>query len=89
MAMSAVLTSQKAWHGIILEGAQVMANEETLLKAGEVYPVWSPYDSFGAAALLMEVLARDADDLTKPVEERARHNTELGIGLEETWHGIT
>jgi hypothetical protein len=34
-----------------------LAQQETdLIKPDQAYPVWSPYDSFGAGAVLMEAL---------------------------------
>lgn len=37
--------------------AAELANEETnLIKSGESYPVWSPYDAVEAANLMLEAL---------------------------------
>jgi hypothetical protein len=33
-----------------------LAQESELIKAGQSYPVWSPYDSFEAANTMLEVL---------------------------------
>ena len=41
-----------------------LAREEALLEPGVTYPVWSPYDAFDAAALLMEVLTRHKTELS-------------------------
>lgn len=34
----------------------------TLLKAGAAYPVWSPFDAHGAAAIMLKALEDDKAD---------------------------
>jgi hypothetical protein len=41
---------------------ELAREEETLLKAGAEYPVWSPYDSYEAADALLDALKRDNQD---------------------------
>jgi hypothetical protein len=41
---------------------ELAREEETLLKAGAEYPVWSPYASYEAADALLDALKRDNQD---------------------------
>ncbi|MFN8483119.1 MAG: hypothetical protein U0768_08740 [Anaerolineae bacterium] len=36
--------------------SQLAQEEAELLKPGAVYPIWSPYDSYGAARILLDTL---------------------------------
>ena len=38
-----------------------LAKEEPLLEVGVTYPVWSPYDSFEAAEILLKALQADQE----------------------------
>lgn len=39
--------------------SELAREENTLLKEGESYPVWSPYNSFEAASALLDILKED------------------------------
>ena len=41
--------------------SELAQEEGDLIRPGLAYPIWSPYDSFGAASVLLNALAEDKE----------------------------